>query len=311
MPDVNGRRDILDLYLKDKPLSKDVDAENLARRTPGFSGAQLSNLINEAALLAARYDKTEINAALLDEARDKVLMGSPRALAQTDEARKLTAYHEGGHALVALFTPGAKPIHKATIVPRGHALGMVLQLPDKDEYSTTRQQMMAHIDVCMGGKAAEELIFGEDFVTSGATSDLRSATRLARHMLEDCGMSERIGPVAFGSDVGNESSQLSQESKKIIDEEVGSLLKEAYARVANLLREKESELHCLANALLERETMTLAEIKELLGMDKCTNKCLEASVEVGSPDTLETEKDPLGNEASSVSTTSESPTSKA
>ena len=136
-------------------------AELLARRTPGFSGAELANLVNESALLAARYDADSISLNLLDEARDKVLMGTPRALTQSDEARRLTAYHEGGHALVALHTRGAKPIHKATIVPRGHALGMVSQLPDKDEYSTTRQQMRAHIDVCMGGKAAEELIFGE------------------------------------------------------------------------------------------------------------------------------------------------------
>jgi hypothetical protein len=136
-------------------------AELLARRTPGFSGAELANLVNESALLAARYDADSISLNLLDEARDKVLMGTPRALTQSEEARRLTAYHEGGHALVALHTRGAKPIHKATIVPRGHALGMVSQLPDKDEYSTTRQQMRAHIDVCMGGKAAEELIFGE------------------------------------------------------------------------------------------------------------------------------------------------------
>lgn len=269
LPDINGRHQILELYLKGKPLSKDVDAENLARRTPGFSGAQLANLVNEAALLAARYDKTEISAALLDEARDKVLMGSPRALAQSEEARRLTAYHESGHALVALYTPGAKPIHKATIVPRGHALGMVLQLPDKDEYSTTKQQMMAHIDVCMGGKAAEELIFGEDFVTSGATSDIRTATRVARHMLEDCGMSERLGPVALGADMGmTENSYLSQESKRLIDEEVGGLLKDAYARVAALLRRREGDLHRLAKALLEKETLTLAEIRELMGVSK-------------------------------------------
>jgi hypothetical protein len=150
--------------------------------------------VNEAALLAARHDRDHITTQLLDEARDKVLMGAPRAITQSEEARRLTAYHEGGHALVALYTPGAKPIHKATIVPRGQALGMVSQVPDKDEYSTTRQQLRAHIDVCMGGKAAEELVFGEDHVTSGATSDLRQATRIARHMVAECGMSDRIGP---------------------------------------------------------------------------------------------------------------------
>ena len=178
LPDVKGRKSVLELYLSNKPVDSNVDSELLARRTPGFSGADLFNMVNEAALMAATKDLDRITEDCLDEARDKILMGSPRALSQSQEARRLTAYHEGGHALVALYTPGAKPIHKATIIPRGHALGMVSQVPDKDEYSTTKQQMMAHIDVCMGGKVAEEMIFGPEFVTSGATSDLKSATRM-------------------------------------------------------------------------------------------------------------------------------------
>lgn len=264
LPDVKGRREILQLYLAGKPLAADVDADLLARRTPGFSGAQLHNLVNEAALLAARQERDIIEWETLDEARDKVLMGSPRALTQSEEARRLTAYHEGGHALVALHTPGAKPIHKATIVPRGHALGMVSQVPENDEYSTTKRQMLAHIDVCMGGKAAEELVFGPDAVTSGATSDLKTATRMARHMVQDCGMSERIGPVALSA--MDDYMTAGSEAMKIVDEEVALLLKEAYARVATLLRNKEADLHALAGALLEKETMTQAEIKELLGM---------------------------------------------
>lgn len=261
LPDVRGREQIINLYLSGKPVASDVDAEMIARRTPGFSGAQLANLVNEAALLAARNDADSISAALLDEARDKVLMGSPRSLAQSLDARRLTAYHEGGHALVALYTSGAKPIHKATIVPRGHALGMVSQVPDKDEYSTTKQQMMAHIEVAMGGKAAEELIFGADHVTSGATSDLRTATRLARHMVEDCGMSERIGPVAL---LDGEGQSAGGEIRKAADEEVTKILKDAYARVAVLLRNKEAELHALAKELLEKETLTQRDIKVLL-----------------------------------------------
>ena len=262
LPDVRGREQIINLYLAGKPMASDVDVESLARRTPGFSGAQLANLINEGALLAARNDADCISAALLDEARDKVLMGSPRSLAQSLDARRLTAYHEGGHALVALYTSGAKPIHKATIVPRGHALGMVSQIPDKDEYSTTKQQMMAHIEVAMGGKAAEELIFGEDYVTTGATSDLRTATRLARHMVEDCGMSERIGPMALLDNEGSISA--GGEIRKTADEEVTKILKDAYKRVADLLKNKETELHSLAAALLEKETLTQREIKQLL-----------------------------------------------
>ena len=182
LPDTRGRKSVLDLYLSNKPVDAKVDSELLARRTPGFSGADLFNMVNEAALMAATKDLEQITLDCLDEARDKILMGSPRALSQSLEARRLTAYHEGGHALVALYTPGAKPIHKATIIPRGHALGMVSQVPDTDEYSTTKQQMMAHIDVCMGGKVAEEMIFGPEFVTSGATSDLKSATRMVRSL---------------------------------------------------------------------------------------------------------------------------------
>ncbi|KAI7841845.1 hypothetical protein COHA_004374 [Chlorella ohadii] len=257
LPDVRGRQEILDLYLAGKPVAPDVDTELLARRTPGFSGAELANLVNESALLAARHDSDSITTQLLDEARDKILMGTPRVITQSEEARRLTAYHEGGHALVALYTPGAKPIHKATIVPRGHALGMVSQVPEKDEYSVTRQQMQAQIDVCMGGKAAEELIFGEDHVTSGATSDLRQATRLARHMVVDCGMSDAIGPVAVGE-------EQSPSTRQAVDAEVQGMLKAAYNRVTSLLKTREAELHSLAQALLQNETLTLAEIRALL-----------------------------------------------
>lgn len=261
LPDVRGRQQILDLYLKDKPVALDVSIPNLARRTPGFSGAELFNLVNEGALLAARQGADNIDAAVLDEARDKILMGVPRALVQTEQARRLTAYHEGGHALVALYTPGAKPIHKATIIPRGHALGMVSQVPDGDEYSVTRQQLMANIDVCMGGKAAEELIFGEEFVTSGATSDLMQATKTARHMVEDCGMSHEIGPVALSKN-GSEAEEIRQ----AVDREVGKMLKSAYDRVKRLLKDKQDDLHKIASALLERETLTLEELRDILGL---------------------------------------------
>jgi len=282
LPDVQGRKNVLDLYLSSKPVSSKVDSELLARRTPGFSGADLFNMVNEAALMAASKNLEEITEECLEESRDKILMGSPRALSQSTDARRLTAYHEGGHALVALFTPGAKPIHKATIVPRGHALGMVSQIPDKDEYSTTKQQMMAHIDVCMGGKVAEEMIFGPDFVTSGATSDLQSATKMARHMVEDCGMSDRIGPIALPSP-DKRGASLTKEA----DEEISTFLRGAYARVKELLGTKERELHKLADALIERETLTQQEIKDLvfgtsdslLESDKMVSSSILESVE--------------------------------
>lgn len=295
LPDVRGRQQIVELYLKGKPVAPDVDAQLIARRTPGFSGAQLANLVNEAALLAARHDKDQITASLLDEARDKVLMGSPRSLVQSEEARKLTAYHEGGHALVALLTPGAQPIHKATIVPRGHALGMVSQVPDKDEYSTTRQQMLAHIDVCMGGRAAEELIFGADHITSGATSDFKQATRMARHMVEDCGMSDRIGPVALA--MGDPAAQ-GEETRRAVDEEVSALLKSAYQRVSTMLQDKEAELHKLAAALLEKETMTQKEIKQLLGLEVREED--EAASALATPELVAAEAQQAGAGVSAV-----------
>lgn len=264
MPDVRGRLEILEHYLKDKPRDSTVDAAVLARQTPGFSGAELSNLVNEAALLAAKTSKPKISAELLDSARDKAIMGvERRSLVQTPEARKLTAYHESGHALVAMHTNGADPIHKATIVPRGHALGMVSQLPDKDEFSQSKRQMMARIDVCMGGKVAEEVIFGRDAVTSGARSDLQQATSLARHMVTECGMSDELGPVYLNTDNRGQEATSSDTHRKV-DAEVTRMLREAYSRVTSLLTERESELHTLARTLLEHETLTRDEIQQVL-----------------------------------------------
>jgi len=265
MPDVSGRLAILQHYMKDKPMSPEVETEKIARNTPGFSGAQLFNLINEAALIAAKGNKDSITPSMLDEARDKILMGVARtSLVQTEEARKLTAYHEGGHALVAMQTKGANPIHKATIVPRGHALGMVSQLPDKDEFSITREQMLASIDVAMGGKVAEELIFGVDKVTSGATSDLRQATRMARHMVADCGMSDEIGPMHVEALLGNGRGGSGSELWGRVDSEVQRVLREAYDRVKTLLTTNQEQLHKLAAALLEHETLTAKDIEEVL-----------------------------------------------
>jgi ATP-dependent metalloprotease len=199
-PDIGGRREILTHYLADKPCDADVDVESLARGTAGFSGAELANLVNVAAVQAAVTGETSIGGALLEWAKDRIIMGVERKSAVlTEESKRLTAYHEAGHAVVALRTPGAMPVHKATIVPRGSALGMVTQLPDKDETSITRKQLLARLDVCMGGRVAEELIFGRDEVTTGAISDLQQATRLAAYMVAEVGLSDLVGPVHVDS----------------------------------------------------------------------------------------------------------------
>ncbi|XP_024534572.1 ATP-dependent zinc metalloprotease FTSH 11, chloroplastic/mitochondrial [Selaginella moellendorffii] len=260
-PDVRGRQDILELYLKDKPLMDDVDVKCIARGTPGFSGADLANLVNMAAVKAALDGTDKISSDQLEFAKDKILMGTERkSMVLSEESKKLTAYHESGHAVVAFNTAGANPIHKATIMPRGSSLGMVAQLPEKDETSISKIQMMARLDVCMGGRVAEELVFGPDQITSGARSDLEQATALARHMVSECGMSDTVGPMY----VDSRAQHPSHEIQKSIDAEVVRLLKEAYERAKCLLRKHEDDLHALARALLENETLNASQIKEIL-----------------------------------------------
>ena len=266
-PDVKGRREILELYLQDKPYDKtSVNIDALARGTTGFSGADLYNLVNTAAVQAAMENLNEITGPTLEFAKDKILMGAERKSAViSEENRKLTAYHESGHAIVALLTRGAYPVHKATIMPRGNALGMVMQLPDKDETSQSKQQMLARLDVCMGGRVAEELIFGSDMVTTGARGDLRSATSLARHMVMHCGMSDEVGPVYISDeDRSSAHSTISPSLLAKVDTEVMRLLREADARVSRLLKAHESDLHKLAGALLDKETLDGSTIRGLL-----------------------------------------------
>ncbi|KAI9097538.1 hypothetical protein K1719_025309 [Acacia pycnantha] len=257
-PDVRGRQEILDLYLQDKPLAEDVDVKTLARGTPGFNGADLANLVNIAAIKAAVEGAEKLTAAQLDFAKDRIIMGTERkTMFVSEESKKLTAYHESGHAIVALNTEGAHPIHKATIMPRGSALGMVTQLPSNDETSISKRQLLARLDVCMGGRVAEELIFGQDHITTGASSDLHTATELAQYMVSNCGMSDAIGPVHI-------KERPSSEMQSRIDAEVVKLLREAYDRVKALLKKHEKALHALANALLEYETLGAEEIRRVL-----------------------------------------------
>ncbi|XP_073019204.1 ATP-dependent zinc metalloprotease FTSH 11, chloroplastic/mitochondrial [Primulina eburnea] len=257
-PDVRGRQEILELYLLDKPLAKDVDVKAIARGTPGFNGADLANLVNIAAIKAAVEGAEKLTASQLEFAKDRIMMGTERkTMFLSDESKKLTAYHESGHAIVALNTEGAHPIHKATIMPRGSALGMVTQLPSSDETSVSKKQLLARLDVCMGGRVAEELIFGQDHITTGASSDLNTATELAHYMVSTCGMSDEIGPIHIKERPGSEMQSR-------IDAEVVKLLREAYNRVKALLKKHEKALHTLANALLEYETLNSEEIRRVL-----------------------------------------------
>lgn len=267
LPDVGGRRDILELYAKKTKLSKDVDLNVVARGTTGFSGAELYNLMNQAALKASVEGLNSITMSVLEYAKDKILMGAERRTAViTAKTAKNTAYHEAGHALVAILTEGAMPIHKATIMPRGNSLGMVQQLPEGDQTSQSYKEMLAFMDVCMGGRVAEELIFGEENITSGASSDIMQATRMARNMVTKLGFSTDVGIVYHGGNVGEESA--SAETRSHIDSEVKKLTQASYNRAKELLK-KHSKAHgLLAETLLEYETLTGEEIVDLVKWGK-------------------------------------------
>ncbi len=272
-PDVLGREKILKVHMRKVPLASNVDARIIARGTPGFSGADLANLVNEAALLAARIGKRAVSMAELETSKDKVMMGAERrSLVMTDEEKRLTAYHEGGHALVAVHCPASDPVHKATIIPRGRALGMVIRLPEGDRLSVSREKIEADIAVAMGGRIAEELIFGQDKVTSGAASDLQMATKLARCMVTQYGMSEKLGPLSFAVNeqeifLGHSVTQtkhVSEATAQLIDTEVRRVVDGAYQRARKILDGNIDQLHALAKALIEYETLTGEEIAALL-----------------------------------------------
>ncbi|KAF6252523.1 hypothetical protein COO60DRAFT_1471478 [Scenedesmus sp. NREL 46B-D3] len=258
LPDVKGRAEILEYYLSDKPVAAGLDQTLLARQTSGFSGADISNLVNEAALLAAKRGADAITADMRKSA------------VRSQESLRRTAYHESGHALVALAVPGASPVHKATIVPRGHALGMVTQVGREDEFSINRQQMLARILVSMGGTVAEELVFGRDQVSSGATDDLRQATNMARHMVMQCGLNDELGPLYI-----EDEKLLSESMKQQVDTEVRGLLINARSQVKALLTEQLEQLHSVAAALLDHETLSAGQIKSVLAGEKLAPALLD------------------------------------
>jgi cell division protease FtsH len=273
LPDISGREKVLKVHMRNVPLSSDVDAKTIARGCPGFSGADLMNLVNEAALLAARRGRRLVTMQEFEDAKDKILMGVERkTMAMTIEEKSLTAYHEGGHALVALTVPHTDPVHKATIIPRGRALGMVMQLPERDKLSFSYRQMMSRLAVMMGGRVAEELIFGKDAITSGASSDIEQATRLARAMVTRWGFSDELGTVAYGENqeevfLGHSVSRtqnVSEATAQTIDKEVRRLVEWGNAEATRILTERRADLEVLAQGLLEFETLSGEEIKTLL-----------------------------------------------
>ncbi|GHF23335.1 ATP-dependent zinc metalloprotease FtsH [Kordiimonas sediminis] len=272
-PDINGREKILGVHMSKVPLAPDVDKQTIARGTPGFSGADLMNLVNEAALLAARRNKKIVSMKDFEDAKDKVMMGSERkSMVMTDEEKKMTAYHEGGHALVSLHCTHLDPIHKATIIPRGRALGMVMSLPERDEYSFRRQKMHDHLAMAMGGRVAEELVFGYDEVSSGASGDIQSATNLARKMVTQWGMSDKLGPIQYAANeqevfLGHSVSQqknMSDETAMLVDKEIRRFVEEGYERAKTILTDHRDQLNIISEALLEYETLTGDELKALI-----------------------------------------------
>lgn len=275
-PDIDGRVKILEVHMQKVPLAPDVDVRVIARGTPGFSGADLANLVNEAALLAARRAKRLVAMQEFEDAKDKVMMGSERkSMVMTDDEKKMTAYHEAGHAIVAVYEPASDPIHKATIIPRGRALGMVMRLPERDSYSYHRDKMHANLAVSMGGRVAEELIFGYDKVSSGASGDIQYATSLARDMVTQWGMSDAMGPLQYEEKQDGylgygmtQRAAMSDETAKKIDAEIRKLVESGYDRAKMLLKKHIKHLHLLANAMLEFETLSGEEIRQLLETGK-------------------------------------------
>ena len=277
LPDITGREKILQVHLRKVPVAPDVDVSVIARGTPGFSGADLANLVNEAALLAARRNKLVVTMAEMEYAKDKVMMGAERkSMVMDEEEKKMTAYHEAGHAICNLNCPHADPIHKATIIPRGQALGMVMQLPEKDAVSHSFAKLKDRLVVAFGGRVAEELIFGKENVSTGASSDIRMATNIARRMVTEFGMSDKMGPIAYEEPDGQiflgsmmtKGKNISDETALDVDREVHRIITEAFEKAKQILNEKRADLEVLAKGLIEYETLTGSEIKDLLAGKK-------------------------------------------
>jgi cell division protease FtsH len=276
-PDIVGREKILKVHMRKVPLASDVDPRTIARGTPGFSGADLANLVNEAALMAARKGKRSVSMSEFELAKDKVLMGAERrSMVMSDDEKKTTAYHEGGHALVMLYTEAHEPLHKVTIIPRGRALGVTMFLPEQDKYSHSKLELEARIAGLFGGRVAEELIFGTEKVTTGASDDIRRATSLARRMVTEFGFSDKLGPLRYSENeeevfLGHSVTQrknMSDATAKLIDEEIRRVVEDGERKARQVLSEHMQELHALAKGLLEFETLSADEIRRVIRGEK-------------------------------------------
>jgi cell division protease FtsH len=296
-PDVLGREQILRVHMRKVPLAPDVDAKVIARGTPGFSGADLANLVNEAALMAARKGRRMVTMSELEEAKDKVMMGSERrSMVMTEDEKKLTAYHEAGHALVALFTPKHDPLHKVTIIPRGRALGVTMSLPEKDRYGYSRLELTSRIAMMFGGRVAEELTFGAENVTTGAGDDIRQATNLARRMVTEWGMSEKLGPLRYSDNeeevfLGHSVTQrknTSDATAALIDEEIRTLVEEGETSARKILSDNSDKLEAIAQALLEYETLSGDEVRTLVDGGTIVHESSEPPKDQGTRSTVPT-----------------------
>jgi cell division protease FtsH len=284
-PDIIGREKILAVHMRKVPVAPDVDVNVIARGTPGFSGADLANLVNEAALLAARREKRMVGMVEFEDAKDKVMMGSERrSMVMTEKERRTTATHEAGHALVTLFSPGHDPLHKVTIIPRGRALGLTLALPERDRYGFSRTELDAKVAIMFGGRVAEELSFGKEAVTTGAANDLKQATELARRMVTEFGFSDKVGPLHYGEDEQSSvygsllapQRPLSEETARLIDEEVRRIIEEAEARARGILSQRGTELKILSDALLVHETLSGEDVEKVLRGEEVSSSRLPA-----------------------------------
>jgi cell division protease FtsH len=273
LPDIRGREQILKVHMRKVPKDDKVDASIIARGTPGFSGADLANLVNEAALFAARENSKLVNMSHFERAKDKIMMGAERrSMVMSEEDKKLTAYHEAGHAIVGRLVPEHDPVYKVSIIPRGRALGVTMFLPEDDRYSFTRKQLESQISSLFGGRIAEELIFGADSVTTGASNDIERATEIARNMVTKWGLSERLGPLSYTEDEGEvflgrsvtQHKNLGDDTARIIDEEVRSFIDRNYERAETILRDNMSILHMMADALMKYETIDSVQIDALM-----------------------------------------------
>ena len=273
LPDIRGREQILKVHMRKIPLDRDVEPSVIARGTPGFSGADLANLVNEAALFAARANRRTVDMEQFEKAKDKIMMGSERrSMVMSDDEKRLTAYHEAGHAIVGLLVPSHDPVYKVTIIPRGRALGVTMFLPEEDRYSYSKERLESQISSLFGGRIAEELIFGPESVTTGASNDIQRATELARNMVTRWGLSEKLGPLTYSEEEGEvflghsvtQHKTVSDQTQDLIDEEVRSIIERNYQRSTRILKENEPRLHVMADALIRYETIDVEQIRDIM-----------------------------------------------